>query len=93
MFGSTNKLQRDLSVKTIQSKATADTMTMEGSLMAGPFKFGVQRQYRHLNEMDSRSGERKKAETTLKNGRSPPKNLNNAVSNDSIKPAVDKSKK
>lgn len=41
MFGSTNKLQRDLSVKTIQSKATADTMTMEGSLMGGPFKFGV----------------------------------------------------
>lgn len=35
------KLQRDFSVRTIQSKATADTLAMEGSLMAGPFKFGV----------------------------------------------------
>lgn len=46
MFASTVKLQRDLSVKTIQSKATADTLAMEGSLMAGPFKFGMQKQYR-----------------------------------------------
>ena len=33
------KLQRDLSVKTMFSNATADTM--EGSLMAPPFKFGT----------------------------------------------------
>ena len=36
--------------------------------MAGPFKFGMQKQYRQLNDMDSRNGERKKAETTLKHG-------------------------
>ena len=65
MFGSANKLQRDLSVKTIHSRATADTM--EGSLIAPPFKFGVQKQYR-LNQMDSRQRERQKAETTLKEG-------------------------
>ena len=40
-FGSTNKLQRDLSVATIMSKATAETM--EGSLIAPPFKFGTQK--------------------------------------------------
>ena len=51
VFGSANKLQRDLSVQTIQSKATA--ATMEGSLIAPPFKFGTQRQYRELREMDS----------------------------------------
>ena len=34
-------LQRDLSVATIISKATADTM--EGSLIAPPFKFGTQK--------------------------------------------------
>ena len=34
-------LQRDLSVATMHSRATADTM--EGSLMAGPFKFGTQK--------------------------------------------------
>ena len=33
------KLQRDLSVKTMHSNATADTM--EGSLIAPPFKFGT----------------------------------------------------
>ena len=58
-------MQRDLSVKTIHSRATADTM--EGSLIAPPFKFGVQKQYR-LNQMDSRQRERRKAETTLKEG-------------------------
>ena len=36
--------------------------------MAGPFKFGMQKHYRQLNDMDSRKGERKKAETTLKHG-------------------------
>lgn len=51
VFGSANKLQRDLSVQTIQSKATA--ATMEGSLIAPPFKFGTQRQYRELREMNS----------------------------------------
>ena len=66
MFGSSTKLQRDLSVRTFQSKQTADTM--EGSLMAGPFKFGMQKTYRKLDDMDSREGERKKALTTLKNG-------------------------
>jgi len=35
--------------------------------MAPPFKFGMQKNYR-LNEMDSRRGERKKAETLLKEG-------------------------
>ena len=40
---------------------------MEGSLIAPPFKFGMQKNYR-LNDMDSRRGERKKAETTLKEG-------------------------
>ena len=40
---------------------------MEGSLIAPPFKFGVQKQYR-LNQMDSRQRERRKAETTLKEG-------------------------
>ena len=64
-IGSSAKLQRDVSVRTIQSRATADTL--EGSLMAPPFKFGMQKQYR-LQEMDSRKGERKKAETTLKEG-------------------------
>lgn len=66
VFGSTNKLQRDLSVQTLQSKATA--ATLEGSLIAPPFKFGMQRQYRELQDMDSRQRERKKAETTLKEG-------------------------
>ena len=61
MFGSANKLQRDLSVQTLQSKATA--ATMEGSLIAPPFKFGMQKQYRELREMDSQQRERKKAET------------------------------
>ena len=51
VLGGANKLQRDLSVQTIQSKATA--ATMEGSLIAPPFKFGTQRQYRELREMDS----------------------------------------
>ena len=41
---------------------------MEGSLIAPPFKFGMQKQYRELKEMDSRQRERKKAETTLKEG-------------------------
>lgn len=36
--------------------------------MAGPFKFGMQKQYRQLNDMESRDGERKKAVTTLKDG-------------------------
>ena len=40
-FGSANKLQRDLSVATIMSRATAETM--EGSLIAPPFKFGTQK--------------------------------------------------
>ena len=39
---------------------------MEGSLIAPPFKFGMQKSYRVLQEMDSRQAERKKAETTLK---------------------------
>ena len=66
MFGSTTKLQRDLSVRTINSRATADTL--EGSLIAPNFKFGIQKNYRQLQDMDSRKGERKKAETTLKLG-------------------------
>ena len=41
VFSSANKLQRDLSVQTLQSKATA--ATMEGSLIAPPFKFGMQK--------------------------------------------------
>lgn len=41
---------------------------MEGSLIAPPFKFGMQKQYRELKEMDSRQRERKKAETMLKEG-------------------------
>jgi len=90
LFGSSKKLQRDISVRSIQSKLTADTLTMEGSLMAGPFKFGVQKSYRPLNEMDSRQTERKKAETTLKLGK--PLKLAPAVSKDSIK-ATDKTKK
>lgn len=36
--------------------------------MAGPFKFGMQKTYRKLDDMDSREGERKKALTTLKKG-------------------------
>lgn len=65
MLTGSTKLQRDISVRTIQSKATADTL--DGSLIAPPFRFGMQKQYR-LNDMDSRRGERKKAETTLKEG-------------------------
>lgn len=47
---------------------------MEGSLIAPPFKFGMQKQYRELREMDSRQKERAKAETTLKEG-SPDKSV------------------
>ena len=52
MLGGANKLQKDLSVATLASKNTTDTM--EGSLIAPPFKFGMQKQYRQLQEMDSR---------------------------------------
>ena len=58
------KLQRDLSVGTIMSKDTVDTLN--GSSMAPPFKFGVQKQYKPLAEFDSRRGERKAANTVLK---------------------------
>ena len=51
-------LQRDLSVATIISKATADTM--EGSLIAPPSKFGTQKQYKPLGDFASRQGKRKK---------------------------------
>ena len=86
MLGGANKLQKDLSVATLASKATVDTM--EGSLIAPPFKFGTQKQYRVLQEMDSRQKERKKAETILRDG-SPPKKFTNEES----KTTMEKSKK
>ena len=61
MFASSPKLQRDLSIKTMQTRATSDTL--EGSLMAPPFKFGMQKQYKQLGEMDSRPRDIIRAET------------------------------
>ena len=60
---------------------------MEGSLIAPPFKFGMQKQYRELKEMDSRQGERKKAETTLKEG-SPEKTAAGSKSEAKLMPAA-----
>ena len=64
MFASSPKLQRDLSIKTMQTRATSDTL--EGSLMAPPFKFGMQKQYKQLAEMDSRPQDRIRAETQIR---------------------------
>ena len=50
------KLQKDLSVATIMSKNTS--ATLEGSVVAPTFKFGVQKQYKVLGEMPSRLGRR-----------------------------------
>ena len=61
--------------------------------MAGPFKFGMQKTYRKLDDMDSREGERKKALTTLKKGDPSKKELDSVSKAKSKSPAPADDKK
>ena len=50
MGASSPRLQKNMSTKTLASKATQDTLA--GSVVAPPFKFGVQKQYKLLGEFE-----------------------------------------
>lgn len=67
------RLQRNMSVHTVMTKATADTLA--GSLIAPPFAFGVQKAYKPLGEYEISSklllGRKASGELEIRDNKSP----------------------